>query len=70
MANYGLLAGVLVLMLAVIIGSVQSEAINYWLQRRFPSFRYDGQGWLLTGLSLLAAFMLGLLTMYAILEVF
>ena len=69
MAFYGLLAGVLLATLTVLVGGVQAPAISAFVRRRFPEFAYDGQGCLLTGLALLAAFMLGMFTMYAVLEI-
>jgi hypothetical protein len=64
---YGLLAGMVAATTLVIIGGTQSQALIGFVRRRFPTFDYDGQGCLINGLSLLAAFSLGLIVMYSLL---
>lgn len=59
---------ILVAMAILIMGGVYSETITAYIRRRFPSFSYEGETFLLVGLLALAAFAVGLVVMYLLLR--
>ncbi len=67
-ALYSLLIGVIAAVVVIVVMGTQSEAVILFVRRRFSTFQYDGHSCLLMGLSLLAAFSLGLMVMYGLLS--
>ncbi len=52
----------------LIVGGVFAEPIAAFIHRRFSSFSYEGDTFMMWGGLLLAAFVLGLLVMYVLLR--
>lgn len=59
---------ILVAIIVLIVGGVFSGPIIVMIRRRFPSFSYEGETFLLVGLFALAAFAAGLVVMYLLLD--
>jgi len=59
---------ILVAIAVLLLGGVFSETIVAVIRRRFPSFSYEGDIFLLIGLLALAAFAVGLVVMYVLLR--
>lgn len=59
---------ILAMTVLLILGGIFAEPIAAQARRRIPDFSYEGEGFLLWGLVLLAAFALGLVVMYLLLK--
>ncbi len=59
---------ILAVTVLLILGGIFAEPIAAHVRRRVPDFSYEGEGFLLWGLVLLAAFALGLVVMYLLLK--
>jgi hypothetical protein len=63
-----LLIVLIMLISLLILASVFTNAISAFLQKRLPTWRFEGEHLLLWGGMLLAAFAIGLLVMYLFLR--
>jgi uncharacterized membrane protein YjjB (DUF3815 family) len=63
-----LLIAVVVGIAVLVPGGLLAERITALVRRFVPGFWYDGQGFLLWGLMLWTAFVLGLMVMYLVLK--
>ena len=65
---HALLIGLVVAIGILVIGGIFSEPISRFIRRRVPGFSYEGDGFLLWGALLIAAFSIGLMVMYLLMR--